>query len=126
MKPESDKGKLIGNDWSKKQLHVMQLMATTDLDLNHISEESKASLASIYRWRQNPAFLEEVLAIARNDLRSYIPQVYQRLISKATAGEYCFVKLFLEHLEKLEELKLKATNASITFTWEVPDCTPMQ
>ena len=117
-----DKAKLIGNKWSPRQKKVLTALATSGKDLNAISEETGVSLSTIWRWRQNPEFTEAIICEARDFLRSFTPKVYERLGKGAANGEIDFIRLYLTHIENLEELSAKANTAKISFTWEAPTC----
>ena len=108
----------IGNKFSKKQKQTISLLAAGGKNFNQISEELNISRATLHRWQKNPQFMEAVIEEARTTLKSFLPNIYTKLTSSALAGDFQFVKLMIEHIEKLEEMKNKQSLSSITFTWD--------
>jgi len=107
-------------EWSTEQQTAIQLLAEGGHSYEEIAPLCKVSTHTIYNWRKDPRFMDEVIARARQLLKHNLPDIYNSLIHKAKKGNPRHIELVLKHLEKLEEMKAKYAENSITFTWEAP------
>ena len=108
---------LAGKNFTPNQLKAISLLATGDIPVTDILEQCNISATTFWRWRKNPLFMDAVTSEARNALSGALPEIYKKLTESARQGDFKYVKLFLEHLEKLESQKLNQSDAEITFTW---------
>lgn len=108
---------LNGNNFTPKQRKAISLLATGDIPISEILTECNISSATFWRWRKNPYFMNEVILEARNNLSDALPDIYKKLTESARQGDFKYVKLFLDHLDKLEEQKTNQSDATISFTW---------
>jgi len=106
--------------WSTEQEIAINLLAEGGHSYEEIAEQSKVSPHTIYNWRKNPDFMDEVIRKARRLLKDNLPDIYESLVHQAKDGDPRHIKIILEHLEKLEEMKAKHAENSLTFTWDVP------
>ena len=115
-------GVRTGKDFTKMQLRVIGLLSEGKFTLNNVSEQTNVSLPTLHRWKNNPQFMDAIIDRARANLKHFLPQLYTKLAKQALGGDFQHMKLMLEHLERLEELKDKCSKSAITFTWEAPSC----
>ena len=104
--------------FSPKQLKAIELMALGNLTLDAVAKQVEVSCQTIYTWRKQQPFIEAVIQRSRELVRAELPEVYQSLMTTAKSGSTQAIKLVLEHLEKLEELKASVAESTITFTWD--------
>lgn len=112
------KARRTGSKFSKKQLAAIDLLATGEHTIQEVADEISVSTRTIYKWRKNPLFMDAIIQSARMNLNDRLPAVYNQLTNKAVQGEFNYIKLLLEHLDKLEESKNKNADSTITFTWK--------
>lgn len=101
--------------FTAKQAKAIDLIATGEITDHNIAQELSVQPATISRWRRLDGFMEEVIRRARKKLKHDMPEVYKALSKRSKAGESRHIKIYLEHIEKLEQIK--ASQANITFTW---------
>jgi len=100
------------------QLKAIELLALGSMNMVAICTELKIHRTTLYSWRRQSLFVEAVVSRSRELIRTELPEVYQALVGQAKAGNTPSIKLVLEHLEKLEEMKAEAAESSISFTWD--------
>ena len=108
------------NQWTPEQLVAIELLAEGGHPYEEVAEHCKTSSHTIYNWRKDPQFMDEVIRKARENLKRNLPDIYRTLTSNAKEGNVKHIELVLKHLERLEEMKTKYAANSITFTWEPP------
>lgn len=106
------------NCLNRKQLIAVELMAKAELTQQQIAEQIQVNTGTICKWKKLPHFMEAIVKRSREILKDSIPEVYKALTDHSKAGNDRHIKIFLDHLEKLEQIK--ATQGSVTFTWNVP------
>jgi len=83
-----------------------------------IAAECNITQVTLRRWRKDPEFAKAVLEESRNKLKDKLPSIYNVLSDNALSGSHQHIKLILDHIEKLEELKTVSEQGSISFTWK--------
>lgn len=106
------------DQWSTEQEIAIELLAEGGHPYEEIADKCKKSSHTIYNWRKDPLFMDEVIRRARILLKHQLPDIYKSLSSGAKDGNPKQIEIVLKHLEKLEEMKTKYAENSITFTWE--------
>lgn len=101
--------------FTSKQAKAIELIATGELTDTEISIQIGVNKNTITRWRRLDGFMEEVIRRARKKLKEDMPEVYRSLSNHSKAGNSRHIRIYLEHLEKLEQIK--ASRANITFSW---------
>jgi len=104
--------------FSAKQLKAIELLALGNNTLAYVAKEVDVTVQTIYDWRKKPLFIEAVIQRSRELVRANLPEVYESLMTTAKTGSTQAIKLVLEHLEKLEELKASVAESTISFTWD--------
>lgn len=99
-----------------KQLKAIELLAIGDMTQVEISSELRINPVTLTRWRRKPLFMHAVVARSRQLLKQSLPEVYSKLADKSKDGSHRHIKILLDHMEKLEEVK--AGETSLTFTWK--------
>jgi transposase-like protein len=112
--------KYIQDDWTPDQKKAIELLAAGGMKYIDIAKECNVSEHTLYDWRKDARFMDLVIARARELLKESLPSVYSSLTTGAQSGDARHIKLVLEHLEKLEEIKARYADSIITFTWEPP------
>lgn len=108
--------------WSRKQLKAIELLAeTTELQQKEIACEVGVSETTFRKWKRNPEFIQAVITRSRELVKEALPDIYKSLSNNAKKGEPQHIKIVLDHLEKLEQMREKANEGSITFTWRTPE-----
>lgn len=109
-------------DFTARQRKGIELMALGTMTQVAIAQELGVAEATVSKWkRKKKGFMDAVLIRARELLKQNIPEVYKALADKSKEGKDRHIKILLDHLEKLEEVK--ASRANITFTWQLPTVT---
>lgn len=101
--------------FTARQVKAIELISMGELTDLQIAERIGVSNKTISAWRRKDGFMEEVIRRARKKLKHDMPEVYRSLSNHSKAGNSRHIKIYLEHLEKLEQIK--ASQANITFTW---------
>lgn len=105
--------------FSPKQLKCIELLALGELSNAKIANIVGINASTVCLWKLNrEGFMEAVVARSRELLREELPEVYKALKSRSKKGNHNHIKIYLDHVEKLEEIR--AGKTSITFTWEPP------
>jgi len=100
------------------QLKAIELLAKGDMNMVQICQELDIHRTTLYSWRKKSQFVEAVIVRARQLIRVNLPEVYNALTEQAKDGNIAGIKLVLEHLERLEELKTEAAESELSFTWD--------
>lgn len=108
----------VAFEWSTNQEKAIELLARGGQTYEAIAEQCNVSPHAIYHWRQDPGFMEEVIRRARKNLKAELPDIYLSLSQAAKRGDSRHIKLVLDHIEKLEEMKARYAENAISFTWE--------
>lgn len=101
--------------YTAKQTKGLELLAIGQKNHGEIAKEIGVSPSTISKWKKDPQFIEDVIIRAREILKQSMPDVYAILAKHAKSGNDKHIKIYLDHLEKLESIR--AGQASITFTW---------
>lgn len=107
------------HNFSGKRARAIELLAQGEMTQVAIAKELKISPQSITKYKKNPEFMAAVVERSRQLLREQLPEVYGALRQKSKKGSDRHIKIYLDHLEKLEEAR--ASQVRISFTWQVPD-----
>ena len=97
---------------------AIELLAMGNLSVKEIAKRLNIGMSTIYDWKQLPEFMEKVLIRARELLKEELPKVYKQLGNNAGKGRLGYIKVLLDHLEKLEGARSNV--AQISFTWKGP------
>lgn len=103
--------------FSVKQIKCIEFLAIGEMTQNKMAEILEINNSTISEWKRDINFQMAVIDRARELLKESLPEIYKALREKAKKGNFQHIKLMLEHLEKLEELKRRQSN--ITFTWSL-------
>lgn len=102
-------------NWSAKQIKAIELLAIAEQNHDDICISVGINKTTLTRWKRKPGFMEEVLRRARKKLKEDVPEVYRALSNHSKAGNSKHINIYLNHLEKLEQIR--ASRANLTFTW---------
>jgi DNA-binding XRE family transcriptional regulator len=100
------------------KIQAIELFAIGGLQQREIAKEIGVSETTISSWKKDPNFIDDIIKRSRELLKQSLPHVYNRLSFVANQGDVKAIKLVIEHLERLEELRTKAAENQITFTWK--------
>jgi hypothetical protein len=106
--------------WNTEQQIAIDLLAKGGFSYEEIAQSAKVSTHRVFNWRKDPSFMNAVIERAREILKEELPDIYHCLVSKAKEGDPRHIEIVLKHLEKLEEMKTKYAQNSVTFTWDQP------
>lgn len=104
--------------WTPKKAKCIELLAVGQMTQAQIADQLRVNAKTICKWKSLPGFMDEVISRAQQLLKQDVPEVYSALSNHSKGGNDRHIKIFLEHIEKLETIR--AGRASITFTWEPP------
>lgn len=99
-----------------KKKKCIDLLATGEMTQLEIAEQLHVHNATISRWKQDDSFMAAVVRKTQKLLKNEMPDVLKALKEKAKQGSSNHIRMYLEHLEKLEAIR--ANKQSVTFTWE--------
>ena len=105
----------LKSGFTTNMIKGIELMALGQTTQEQIAKEIGVNPSTICKWKKDPAFLEAVIVRSREILRQQMPDVYASLAKGAKKGEAAHIRMYLEHIERLEQIR--AGQASITFTW---------
>lgn len=104
-----------------RQLKAIEVLARGgNKQLKDIAVEVGISERQLLNWRSDPNFMSAVVSRSRDIIKEELPDVYCVLTHQAKGGNPAHIKILLDHLENLEEMKAKASEGQITFTWKLP------
>lgn len=106
-------------DFTPEQEKAIELLARGGLRLKDIAEEVGCSEKTLYTWRKLPEFMEQVVVRSREIIKEELPDIYQTLTDKCKDGSHHHIKILLDHLADLEQMRAKANQGQITFTWDI-------
>ena len=95
--------------FTPEQLKAIEMLATPGKKITHVKicEEIGVSVQTLYRWRQQPEFINAVNQLAYELLRGKLPEVYDALAEKAAEGNTKAIELMLKYagnyVEKSEQ-----------------------
>lgn len=101
-----------------KKAKAIELLAIAEQTQVEIAKVVGVSEQTICAWKRDPEFMKGVVDRSRELLKETLPGVYRALSKRSKKGSDRHIKIFLEHLEKLEESKAKEVN--INFSWKQP------
>lgn len=103
--------------FSPRKQKAVDMLALGVHTYTEVAAECNVTQVTLRRWRAQPDFAEAVLEASRQLLKDRLPSIYNVLSDNAMTGSHQHIKLVLEHLHKLEELRQVAEEGSVTFTW---------
>lgn len=103
-------------DVESKKVRAIELMAIGGIKLKNIARSVNVAPQTISAWRRDPEFMERVVNRSRELLKENLPDVYKSLTQKSKEGNDKHIKIFLDHIEKLEEARSRQTK--IVFNWK--------
>lgn len=109
-----------------KKLKAIEMLALGVYSYTEIAEECNITQVTLRRWRKDPEFSKAVLEESRRLLKDKLPGIYNVLTDNALSGSHQHIKLLLDHLDRLEELKQVAEQGSISFTWKQTPTPPSE
>lgn len=104
--------------FTPRKRKAIELLALGTHTYKEIAEECNITQVTLRRWRKDPEFAKAVLEQSRQLLKDKLPAIYNVLSDNALSGSHQHIKLIIDHIEKLEELKQVADQGSISFTWK--------
>lgn len=87
--------------WTGKQLALMYWLAQSKYDRlptneGELSKEIGVTTRTFRRWKKQPGFMDDVRAIAKEQLADGLPEVYASIYREAIKGSYQHARLALE------------------------------
>jgi len=73
--------------------------------LDEFAKANNCSRRQLARWKKQPDFRDLVIQEVESNLFDAVPDVYSVIKKRAKQGDFQFVKLFMEQMELLKELK---------------------
>lgn len=101
----------------KKKLEAIELLAA-GMSYSEVATTVGITQKTLRLWRKQPEFSELVLEKSRALIKENLPDIYSVLIKEAKKGSHQHLRLILEHIEKLEEMRNTAEMGHISFTWK--------
>ena len=109
---------MSSGEMETKRIQAIELLAIGGKTQVEIAEIIGTTPQTISGWKRSKEFMELVVKRSRELLKENLPDVYKSLTDKSKQGNDRHIKIYLDHIEKLEEVKSKETK--ITFTWQPP------
>lgn len=107
-------------EFTPKQYKAINLIAEGRQQYKDIAEELGISVKTLRRWRDMPGFSEEVRKTSENIFKSRLPMLFNVLFKEAEKGNFPFLRLAFERVDKLEGLLVNGDN-QVTFTFKKDD-----
>jgi len=105
---------------------AIEMLALGTHTYTEIAAECNITQKTLRRWRADKDFAEATLERSRQIMKDKLPSIYNVLTENAQTGSYQHIKLVLEHLQRLEELKHVAEEGSVSFTWRKSPATQQE
>lgn len=102
---------------SSRKAKAVELLAHGGQNYREVAQQVGVTEVTLRRWRKDPVFADAVLERSRDLLKENLPDIYSVLFEKAKEGQHQHIRLVLEHLEFLEELRSTVESAQISFVW---------
>jgi len=102
----------------EKRSRAIELLAQGTMSYTQIAEDINVNVLTLRRWRAEPEFASDVVNRAQQLIKDELPSIFNVLIENAKAGSHQHIKMVLDYLHKLEELKHTADKGAVTFTWK--------
>ena len=115
----SSRGVTVGDRFNKRQLEAIELFATGEYTCGKVAKEVGVNPCTISAWRKNSQFMDAIIERSRELLKEALPAIYNKASDEAIKGSAQFVKILLDHLEKLEHEKTQRADATIVFKWDI-------
>jgi DNA-binding CsgD family transcriptional regulator len=118
MCPEAKgmRGVIVGKLFTQKQLQAIELLATGEHSNQDVAAAVKVTPSTISHWKQNYQFIDAIIRRAREMLKEALPDLYMAGVKQAKTGSAPHLKIILDHLERLENLR--SDTGTIVFKWE--------
>lgn len=100
---------------SAVQEQVIELLATGRYTQKAAAEALSIHGPQISLWKKDKTFMEALVTRSREMLRENLPQIYAVLSDKSIEGNDRHIKIFLDHLERLEQIR--SNDIKIEFRW---------
>lgn len=107
------------HSFSGKKAKAIELLALGDRTQVDIGAELGVTPQQVSKWKKDPLFMEAVVNRSRELLKQSLPEVYNSLSNHSKNGNDRHIKIFLDHLERLEQIK--ASVPQIVFKWGNPN-----
>jgi hypothetical protein len=117
MSGTTQRGVTVGDQFTPQQLEAIELFATGEYKCQEVAAKVGVNPTTISQWRKNYQFIDAVIRRSRELLKSCIPELYSSGVLEATKGSAPHLKIILEHIEKLENIRAETTGV-ITFKWD--------
>lgn len=101
----------------KKKLEAIECLAA-GMPLGETARKVGITEKTLRLWRKQPEFAEMVLDKSRALIKENLPDIYSVLTREAKKGSHQHLRLLIEHIEKLEEMRNTAELGHISFTWK--------
>ena len=84
---------------TREQLRAVEILANPENTMTYeeICKELDIANSTLWRWRQNPIFIEAVNSLAYEMLKSELPAVYASLLKQAKKGNPKCLELTLKY-----------------------------
>lgn len=102
----------------KKKLEAIELLAAGGLTYVQVAEQVGVTQRTLRKWRKEPEFAAMVLEKSREIIKENLPDIYSVLLKEAKKGSHQHLRLVLDHVERVEEMRNTAELGHITFTWK--------
>lgn len=85
---------------------ALDIWATNPFASNEeVAAEVGVAVRTVQRWRRDPKIVNHLVNDAKTLLNSHRGRLYQVALEKALAGDWKFMRIIFDHIEKLAELE---------------------
>lgn len=104
-----------------RQKRAIELLARGENTQEEVAEHLGINPSTLSRWKKRPGFMEAVVEKSREQLRHTLPEIYDTLAKSSKRGSDRHIKILLDHIEKLEQMKANSNETTIIFKWKDED-----
>lgn len=109
--------KINPEDYSPEKLLAAQLLATKDdnqMTDAQIASEVQVDLRTIYRWKNDPQFVDLLLYYSELSMEVFVPELYQSLKRAVRQGSTRAMELVLKNRGRLIDKKEVSGNLGLS------------
>lgn len=115
----NSRGVTVGKKFNARQLRAIELFAIGSYSCQDIASDIGVTNKTISVWRRNSQFMDAIITRAREILKESLPELYNVALDESVKGSPQFLKIILDHLDKLEATKAMKSDSTITFKWDI-------
>lgn len=108
--------RLTGKNARSKKAQALRLLSAGANQIE-TAQQVDVDVRTIRRWQRDPEFARLVVDMAGDSIKEKLPDILKVLCDEAAKGSHQHIKLLLEHIRFIEQMKQHAIQGQISFVW---------